>query len=70
LRLRELGYHSAMPETFLSPQPFNVLIEPEEDIAPPVRMPVIAPSVPVVAQEITPDVDLYPRRRHGVVRRR
>jgi hypothetical protein len=55
-----------MPQTFLDPQPFNVLIEPEEDIAPPVRMPVIAPGVPVVAQEITQDVDLYPARGRGV----
>ena len=70
MRLRELGYQSPMPETFLEPQPFNVLIEPEEDIAPPVRMPVMSPNVPMVAQEITPDRDLYPRQRYGVVRRR
>ena len=55
-----------MAETFLDPQPFNVSLEPEQDIAPPVLMPVLAPSVPVVAQVITPDVDLYPRRGRGV----
>lgn len=55
-----------MPETFLDPQPFNVAIEPEAEVTPAGRMPVIAPSVPVVAQEITPDVDLYPVRGRGV----
>jgi hypothetical protein len=55
-----------MAETFTDPQPFNVALGPEPDIAPPVRMPVISPAVPVVVQEITPDRDLYPRRRGGV----
>jgi hypothetical protein len=55
-----------MAETFESPQPFNVEIGPEVEVTPAGRMPVIAPSVPVVAQEITPDVDLYPRRGRGV----
>ena len=65
-----MRYVSAMQETFLDPQPFNVLIEPEAEVTPAGRMPVIAPSLPVVAQEITPDRDLYPRQRYGVVRRR
>lgn len=60
-----MGYITLMQD-FVAPQPFNVAIEPEPDIAPPVRMPVIAPSVPVVAQEITPDRDLYPPRGRGV----
>jgi hypothetical protein len=58
---------------FLAPQPFNVEIGPEPDVAAPVRMPVLGPAVPVVAQEITEDRDLYPVRsrrgvRNGVVR--
>lgn len=65
-----MRYVGAMPETFLEPQPFNVSLEPEAEVTPAGRMPVIAPSLPVVAQEITPDRDLYPRQRHGVVRRR
>ena len=57
---------------FTGPQPFNVQIGPEADIAPPVRMPVLGPALPEVKQEITPDKDLYPPRgrgvRNGVVR--
>lgn len=59
-------------EDFRAPQPFNVEIGPESDIAPPVRMPVLGPALPNVPQEITPDRDLYPPRgrgvRNGVVR--
>jgi hypothetical protein len=52
---------------FLAPQPFNVEIGPEPDVAAPVRMPVLGPAVPPVEQEITPDRDLYPvRSRRGV----
>lgn len=58
-----------MAETFTAPQPFNVEIGPEPEVTPAGQMPVVAPSVPVVAQEITPDRDLYPRQRHGVVPR-
>lgn len=49
-----------MPETFLNPQPFNVEIEAEGEVTPSGRMPVMAPSIPVVVQEITADVDFYP----------
>jgi hypothetical protein len=52
-----------MAETFLDPQPFNVEIGPEVDIAPPVRMPVIAAAVPIVDQVIT---ELYRRDPRGV----
>ena len=62
-----MGYQAVMAETFLEPQPFNVEIGPEVDIAPPVLMPVVAPSLPVVVQTITFDVDLYPRQRHGML---
>lgn len=55
-------------DDFRAPQPFNVAIGPEPDIAAPVTMPVLGPAVPVVAQEITPDIDLYPKQRHGVRR--
>ena len=58
-----------MAETFLAPQPFNVAIEPEADVTPPGRMPVIAPSLPVVAQEISPERNLYPRLHYGVMQR-
>jgi hypothetical protein len=52
-------------QDFTTPQPFNVEIGP--DVEPPASAGVAAPSVPVVAQEITPDPDLYPPRRHGVM---
>jgi hypothetical protein len=52
---------------FIAPQPFNVEIGPEPDVAAPVRMPVLGPAVPPVAQEITADRDLYPARRYGMV---
>jgi hypothetical protein len=65
--MRELGYHSPMPETFLDPQPFNVEIGPEADVTPAGRMPVVAPSLPVVVQTITLDIDLYPRQKHGML---
>ena len=60
-------------QDFLSPQPFNCEIGPEPDVTPHVPMPVGGPSLPVVAQEITKDADLYPKRgrrgvRNGVVR--
>jgi hypothetical protein len=52
---------------FDCPQPFNVELGPEADISSPVPQPVEASgSVPVVAQEISPDRDLYPRVRYGV----
>ena len=54
---------------FTAPQPFNVPIEAEEAPCQPSSAPMLGPSLPVVAQEITPDRDLYPRQRHGVVRR-
>jgi hypothetical protein len=53
-------------DDFTSPQPFNVTIGPDPDIAPPVRMPVLGPALPEVRQEITPDRDLYPARGRGV----
>jgi hypothetical protein len=58
---------------FLAPQPFNVEIGPEPQVTPHQAMPVLGPAVPVVAQEITEDRDLYPVRsrrgvRNGVVR--
>ena len=56
-----------MADTSLAPQPFNVEIGPEESATPHVGMPVGGPSLPVVAQEITPEPDLYPRFRYGVV---
>lgn len=56
-----------MAETFTAPQPFNVEIGPEESATPHVAMPLLGGAVPVVAQEITPEPDLYPRMRHGVV---
>lgn len=56
-----------MAETFTAPQPFNVEIGPEESATPHAAMPVGGPTLPVVAQEITPEPDLYPKRRHGVV---
>jgi hypothetical protein len=49
---------------FLAPQPFNVEIGPEPDVAAPA---VVGPFVPVVPQEITPEPDLYPPRQHGVM---
>jgi len=49
---------------FLAPQPFNVEIGPEPDAA---TEGVAGPSVPVAAQEITPDAELYPRTRRGVI---
>lgn len=53
---------------FTGPQPFNVSIEAEEAPCQPVAAPILGPAVPVVAQEISPDRDLYPRQRHGVRR--
>lgn len=53
---------------FTGPQEFNVSIEAEDVPHAPVAMPILGPAVPVVAQEITPDADLYPRQRHGVRR--
>lgn len=58
-----------MSQTFLEPQPYNVPIEPEDCATPHVGMPVLGPAVPVVEQEMTPEPDLYPRFRHGVVPR-
>ena len=55
---------------FTGPQPFNVDIRAEDVPDQPVAAPVLGPALPVVAQEITPDRDLYPKQRHGVVRRR
>ncbi len=59
-------------QDFLSPQPFNVEIGPEPQVTPHEAMPVLGPAVPPVAQEITPDRELYPARgrgvRNGVVR--
>jgi hypothetical protein len=55
---------------FNAPQPFNVSIEAEDAPGQPTAAPVLGPALPVVAQEITADVDLYPVRRHGVIRRR
>ena len=52
---------------FTKPQPFNVEIRAEDVPHAPVAMPVLGPSVPVVAQDITPDRDLYPPRGRGVV---
>lgn len=54
---------------FTGPQPFNVSIEAEEAPCQPVAAPVLGPAVPGAPQEITPDRDLYPPRRHGVIRR-
>lgn len=54
---------------FSAPQPFNVSIEAEEAPCQPVAAPVIGPALPVVAQEITPEPNLYPRQRYGVIRR-
>lgn len=54
---------------FTGPQPFNVEISAEEAPCQPVAAPILGPAVPVVAQEISPDRDLYPRQRHGVIRR-
>lgn len=53
---------------FTGPQPFNVSIEAEDVPNAPVAIPILGPAVPVVAQEITPDRDLYPVQRHGVRR--
>ena len=53
---------------FTGPQPFNVSIEAEDVPHAAVAMPVLGPAVPVVAQEVTPDRDLYPRQRYGVRR--
>lgn len=53
-------------EDFRAPQPFNVEIGPEPDVTPRGHMPVLGPSQPVVAQEITPDRELYPPRGRGV----
>jgi len=59
-------------QDFRSPQPFNVEIGAEPDVTPHEAMPVLGPAVPPVAQEITPDRELYPARgrgvRNGVVR--
>jgi hypothetical protein len=55
---------------FTGPQPFNVEIEAEEVPCQPVGAPLLGPSMPVVAQEITADVDLYPPRGRGVRVRR
>lgn len=59
-------------QDFRAPQPFNVEIGPEPQVTPHEAMPVGGPSLPVVDQEITQDVDLYPARgrgvRNGVVR--
>jgi hypothetical protein len=53
-------------QDFTAPQPFNVEIGPEPQVTPHAAMPVLGPAVPPVAQEITPDRDLYPPIRHGV----
>lgn len=52
---------------FSGPQPFNVELCAEEAPFQPKAAPLIAPSLPVVAQEITQDQDLYPPRGRGVV---
>ena len=51
---------------FTGPQPFNVEIRAEEVPCAPVAMPILGPAVPVVAQEISPERDLYPPRGRGV----
>jgi hypothetical protein len=51
---------------FTAPQPFNVEIGPEPQVTPHAPMPVIAGAVPVVAQVITEDRDLYPPPGRGV----
>ncbi len=56
-----------MAETFTAPQPFNVELGPEESATPHVAMPVAGPALPVVAQELTPEPDLYPKVPYGVV---
>ena len=53
---------------FTGPQPFNVSIETEDVPHAPVPMLVLGPTLPVVAQEVTPDRELYPRQRYGVRR--
>jgi hypothetical protein len=55
-------------QDFTTPQPFNVEIGPEQQVTPHEAMPVLGPAVPVVAQEITRDADLYPVQRYGVRR--
>jgi hypothetical protein len=55
-----------MAETFLEPQAFNVEIGPERDVTPAGRMPSARGLIPVLAQEITPDKDLYPPVTTGV----
>lgn len=62
-----MGYFGAMD--FTAPQPFNVEIGPasEAQVTPHEAMPVLGPALPVVAQEITPEPDLYPVQRYGVV---
>lgn len=53
---------------FDGPQPFNVELAPEPSLYPVARFGQLGRrKIPVVRQEITPDRDLYPRRRHGVV---
>lgn len=51
---------------FTGPQPFNVDISAEEAPCQPVAAPILGPAVPVVAQDITSDRDLYPPRGRGV----
>ena len=51
---------------FTGPQPFNVSIEAEDVPCQPAPMPVLGPVVPPVAQEISPERDLYPPRGRGV----
>lgn len=53
-------------QDFRAPQPFNVEIGPEPQVTPHEAMPVLGPAVPPVAQEITPDRELYPPRGRGV----
>ena len=52
---------------FDGPQPFNVDMTPERSLYPVVRFgKQIRATVPVVAQEITQDRNLYPPRGRGV----
>lgn len=51
---------------FTGPQPFNVEIRAEDVPHAPAPMPILGPAVPPVAQEISPERDLYPPRGRGV----
>lgn len=55
---------------FTTPQPFNVELCAEEAPCQPDSAPLLGPALPVVDQVITPEPNLYPRQRHGVVRKR